>query len=130
MIVDLKGAQRRSYNDQEIEQVLSKNGEKLEGSPIIKDTLNVKYGETCEVAFVADNPGNWLFHCHDLYHASSGMVTTVKYNNFKGFYTIQVKLTTSQNKIKKYFRFFGDILYFFLQSKSFFHSRVVSFHNY
>ncbi|WP_337019522.1 multicopper oxidase family protein [Oceanobacillus massiliensis] len=67
-------------------QVLSKNGEKLEGSPIIKDTLNVKYGETYEVAFVADNPGNWLFHCHDLHHASNGMVTTVNYNNFEEFY--------------------------------------------
>lgn len=67
-------------------QVLSKNGEELKGSPIIKDTLNVKYGETYEVAFVADNPGNWLFHCHDLHHASNGMVTMVKYNNFEEFY--------------------------------------------
>jgi FtsP/CotA-like multicopper oxidase with cupredoxin domain len=71
---------------------VSKNDEKLEGSPIIKDTLNVKYGKTYEVAFVADNPGNWLFHCHDLHHASSGMVTTVKYNNFKEFYTDKGKV--------------------------------------
>lgn len=68
-------------------QILSKNGEKLEGSPIIKDTLNVKYGETYEIAFLADNPGNWLFHCHDLHHASNGMVNIVKYNNFEEFYT-------------------------------------------
>ncbi|WP_188453350.1 multicopper oxidase family protein [Virgibacillus oceani] len=68
-------------------QVLSKNGQPLEGSPIIKDTLNVKPGETYEVAFIADNPGNWLFHCHDLHHASSGMVMLVKYNNFEEFYT-------------------------------------------
>lgn len=67
-------------------QVLSKNGEELKGSPIIKDTLNVKYGETYEVAFVADNPGNWLFHCHDLHHASNGMVTMVKYSDFEEFY--------------------------------------------
>ncbi|WP_088051904.1 multicopper oxidase family protein [Virgibacillus dakarensis] len=67
-------------------QVLSKNGKPLEGSPIIKDTLNVKPGETYEVAFLADNPGNWLFHCHDLHHASNGMVMLVKYNNFEGFY--------------------------------------------
>lgn len=68
-------------------QVLSKNGQPLEGSPIIKDTLNVIPGETYEVAFLADNPGNWLFHCHDLHHASNGMVTMVKYNNFEKFYT-------------------------------------------
>ncbi|EQB38513.1 hypothetical protein M948_07980 [Virgibacillus sp. CM-4] len=67
-------------------QVLSKNGKALSASPIRKDTLNVKPGETYEVAFLADNPGNWLFHCHDLHHASNGMVTLVKYNSFNQFY--------------------------------------------
>ncbi|GER71373.1 copper oxidase [Weizmannia acidilactici] len=63
-------------------QVLSKNGKPLTGSPIIKDTLNVKPGEEYVVAFKADNPGNWMFHCHDLHHASAGMVTMVKYKGF------------------------------------------------
>lgn len=67
-------------------QVLSKNGKPFTGAPIVKDTLNVKPGETYEVAFLADNPGNWLFHCHDLHHASSGMVQVVKYKNFQEFY--------------------------------------------
>ncbi|MFE7061622.1 multicopper oxidase family protein [Sutcliffiella sp. NPDC057660] len=64
-------------------QVLSKNGKPLEGSPIIKDTINVKPGEEYEIAFKTDNPGNWLFHCHDLHHAAAGMVTQVKYEGFK-----------------------------------------------
>ncbi|WP_270179808.1 multicopper oxidase family protein [Alkalihalobacillus sp. CinArs1] len=67
-------------------QVLSENGKAISGAPIIKDTLNVKPGETYEVAFLADNPGNWLFHCHDLHHASNGMMSLVKYNNFEEFY--------------------------------------------
>lgn len=67
-------------------QVLSKNGKPIEGAPIMKDTLNVKAGETYEVAFLADNPGNWLIHCHDLHHASTGMVMLVKFENFKEFY--------------------------------------------
>lgn len=67
-------------------QVLSKNGKPIQGAPIMKDTLNVKAGETYEIAFLADNPGNWLLHCHDLHHASTGMVMTVKYDNFKDFY--------------------------------------------
>ncbi|MDP4549615.1 multicopper oxidase family protein [Alkalihalobacillus macyae] len=67
-------------------QILSKNGTKLKGAPVIKDTLNVKPGETYEVAFLADNPGNWLFHCHDLHHAATGMMSLVTYNNFKAFY--------------------------------------------
>lgn len=57
-------------------QVLSKNGE-----PVIKDTLNLEPGTGKEyvVAYKADNPGNWIFHFHDLHHASAGMVTKVTY---------------------------------------------------
>jgi len=68
-------------------QVLSKNGKPLTGSPLIKDTLNVKPGEEYVVAFKADNPGDWMFHCHELHHASAGMVTEVKYKDYKSDYT-------------------------------------------
>ncbi|PHB62523.1 copper oxidase, partial [Bacillus toyonensis] len=67
-------------------QVLSKDGKPIEGSPIVKDTLNLKLGEEYEVAFVADNPGEWMFHCHDLHHASAGMVTEVKYTDYTSDY--------------------------------------------
>lgn len=69
-------------------QVLSKNGKPLTGSPIIKDTINVRPGGEYEIAFVADNPGDWLLHCHDLHHASGGMVTLVKYDGFKPGFTV------------------------------------------
>ncbi|OZB92424.1 multicopper oxidase family protein [Paenibacillus sp. XY044] len=68
-------------------QVLSKNGKPVQGSPIMKDTLNVKPGETYVVAFESDNPGEWMFHCHDLHHASAGMVTDVMYKDYKNHYT-------------------------------------------
>lgn len=68
-------------------QVLSKNGKSLDGAPVIKDTLNVRPGETFIIAFEADNPGDWMFHCHDLHHASAGMVTDVMYNGYKNGYT-------------------------------------------
>ncbi|MED1725004.1 multicopper oxidase family protein [Paenibacillus pasadenensis] len=64
-------------------QILSKNGVPFKGSAIIKDTLNVKPGEEYEVAFEANNPGDWMFHCHDLHHASAGMVTELKYTDYK-----------------------------------------------
>jgi FtsP/CotA-like multicopper oxidase with cupredoxin domain len=67
-------------------RVLSKNGKPVEGAPIIKDTLNLKPGEEYEVAFVADNPGEWMFHCHDLHHASAGMVTEVNYTDYQSNY--------------------------------------------
>ncbi|WP_139488595.1 multicopper oxidase family protein [Brevibacillus dissolubilis] len=66
-------------------QVLSKNGKAITGAPLMKDTLNVAPGESYEVAFVADNPGDWMFHCHDLHHAAAGMVSEVKYQGYKSF---------------------------------------------
>lgn len=68
-------------------QALSKNGKPLEGSPIVKDTINLKPGDEFVVAFKADNPGNWLFHCHDLHHATAGMVNMVQYEDFKSEFT-------------------------------------------
>lgn len=63
-------------------QVLSKNGVPLAGAAEYKDTLNVKPGEDYVVAFEANNPGDWMFHCHDLHHAAAGMVTDLKYTDF------------------------------------------------
>ncbi|MDF2679230.1 MAG: copper oxidase [Brevibacillus sp.] len=64
-------------------QVLSKNGQPISGSPLVKDTLNILPGESFVVAFEADNPGDWMFHCHDLGHAAQGMVSEVKYEGFQ-----------------------------------------------
>ena len=37
------------------------------------DSLNVANNESYEVAFVADNPGIWMDHCHNLPHAAQGL---------------------------------------------------------
>ena len=44
----------------------------------LRDTLLMIGGQTREIAFMADNPGDWLFHCHMLGHAASGMMTWVR----------------------------------------------------
>lgn len=44
----------------------------------LRDTLMMFGGETRTIGFVADNPGDWLFHCHMLSHAASGMMTWVR----------------------------------------------------
>jgi FtsP/CotA-like multicopper oxidase with cupredoxin domain len=31
------------------------------------------------IAFDANNPGRWAFHCHNLYHQTTGMMTEVRY---------------------------------------------------
>jgi len=38
------------------------------------DTLLLLPEEQVEVAFVADNPGDWMFHCHIIEHQESGMM--------------------------------------------------------
>ena len=49
--------------------VLSRDGVAATGSPWWVDSLNVGDGETYEIAFLADNPGIWMDHCHNLDHA-------------------------------------------------------------
>jgi FtsP/CotA-like multicopper oxidase with cupredoxin domain len=35
--------------------------------------------ERVTVDFDADNPGQWMFHCHNTYHLESGMASVVSY---------------------------------------------------
>jgi FtsP/CotA-like multicopper oxidase with cupredoxin domain len=59
--------------------VLSRNGERATGSPLWVDTLEVDSGDTYDLAFVADNPGIWMDHCHNLQHADQGLVAHLAY---------------------------------------------------
>lgn len=63
--------------------VTSKNGVANQGSQILKDTLNIRPDETYEIILVADNPGKWVFHCHELHHAESGMISLIDYGEPK-----------------------------------------------
>jgi FtsP/CotA-like multicopper oxidase with cupredoxin domain len=42
------------------------------------DTVLLAPRETAEIAFVADNPGDWMFHCHVLEHQASGMMACIR----------------------------------------------------
>jgi FtsP/CotA-like multicopper oxidase with cupredoxin domain len=44
-----------------------------------KDTVNVLVEDTVSVLFDADNPGLWVLHCHNIYHAESGMTAAIGY---------------------------------------------------
>ncbi len=59
--------------------VLSRNGVPATGSPWWVDSLNVGDGESYDIAFVADNPGVWMDHCHNLPHAVEGLVAHLMY---------------------------------------------------
>jgi FtsP/CotA-like multicopper oxidase with cupredoxin domain len=59
--------------------VLSRNGVPASGSPWWVDSLDVASGDSYEIAFVADNPGIWMDHCHNLPHAAEGLVAHLAY---------------------------------------------------
>jgi FtsP/CotA-like multicopper oxidase with cupredoxin domain len=46
---------------------------------IEKDTVIVNPMENVEIEFEANNPGNWIHHCHNLYHMEAGMADVVAY---------------------------------------------------
>jgi FtsP/CotA-like multicopper oxidase with cupredoxin domain len=59
-------------------QVVKLNGQPVQGA--VRDTIAVPaHGGEVTVLLDADNPGEWMFHCHNLYHMAAGMMTTLKY---------------------------------------------------
>ena len=58
-------------------QVIEIDGKPISGAQ--RDTIEVPPHSIIKIAFDADNPGIWPFHCHIPYHADSGMCTMLKY---------------------------------------------------
>jgi len=58
-------------------QVVAIDGHRFAGA--VRDTVLVPPKTTVTVAFDADNPGWWPFHCHLLYHQHAGMFATLRY---------------------------------------------------
>ena len=47
----------------------------------LKHTVDVPPFETRTIEFAADEPGDWMMHCHILYHAEVGMARVVHYED-------------------------------------------------
>jgi FtsP/CotA-like multicopper oxidase with cupredoxin domain len=60
-------------------QVIDINGQRIAGA--LRDTVLVPPKAAVTIAFDADNPGNWAFHCHHLYHMNAGMMGAIAYVN-------------------------------------------------
>ncbi|CTQ47628.1 multicopper oxidase family protein [Roseibium aggregatum] len=59
-------------------RVIERSGATIDDGDPWRDTFLVGPDQTTKIAFVADNPGKWLFHCHMLEHAAAGMNTWFK----------------------------------------------------
>lgn len=59
-----------------------------DGNPVPKvaqltrNVQSVLPGESYDVEFIANNPGHWLFHCHELQHAAGGMIADLIYEGW------------------------------------------------
>ncbi len=58
-------------------RVLSRDGVATAQQPW-QDTVLIAPRERVEIAFVADNPGDWMFHCHILEHQAAGMMGVLR----------------------------------------------------
>jgi len=58
-------------------QVTAIGGRRFSGA--LRDTVLVPAMGSVAVAFDADNPGKWAFHCHNEYHMMAGMMTSLQY---------------------------------------------------
>lgn len=68
--------------------VTARNGKPVKGGPLWVDTVDVKDGETIELVFRADNPGIWMDHCHQLPHATEGLVAHLMYEGYTTPYKV------------------------------------------
>jgi len=58
-------------------RVLARNGQAASRAEW-RDTLLIEPRQTAEIAFRADNPGDWMVHCHVLEHQHAGMMAWLR----------------------------------------------------
>jgi FtsP/CotA-like multicopper oxidase with cupredoxin domain len=58
-------------------QVVAIDGKRFSGA--VRDTVLVPPMRSVTIATDANNPGQWAFHCHHLYHMATGMMSTFGY---------------------------------------------------
>lgn len=70
----------RLVNRSPVSHLMHLHGHFFQVGDAVKDTVLIP-GRMGEVTFdfLADNPGEWLFHCHNLYHLHAGMARVFEY---------------------------------------------------
>lgn len=58
-------------------KVLTRNGTPVPHNQW-QDTVLLAPADTVECAFVADNPGDWMLHCHVIDHSMTGLMTVFR----------------------------------------------------
>ncbi len=58
-------------------RVIARNGQPTRDRDWL-DTVLIPPHEAADIAFVADNPGDWMFHCHILDHQDGGLMAVIR----------------------------------------------------
>jgi FtsP/CotA-like multicopper oxidase with cupredoxin domain len=58
-------------------RVITRNGRQTKYQEW-RDTVLIPPRESADIAFVADIPGDWMFHCHVLDHQEGGMMAVIR----------------------------------------------------
>ncbi|MEX0658563.1 MAG: copper oxidase [Egibacteraceae bacterium] len=72
-------------------RVIAKDGALLD-APYLADTVLIGAGERYDVEFVAERPGDWMFHCHIPHHTQNdavgpgGLISHVTYEGHRNRY--------------------------------------------
>ncbi len=54
------------------------------GAGPFKHTVDVPPMQTVTIEFLANEEKDWFFHCHNLYHAKTGMARVIRYDDYQG----------------------------------------------
>jgi len=59
-------------------EIISRNDLPVTDEPGLRDTVLVNIQERVVIKAYLDNPGRWMFHCHNLEHAAFGMMAHIE----------------------------------------------------
>ncbi len=51
-------------------RIIAKDGHPVR-DPQVMNTITLNPGDIYDIEFIADNPGQWVFHCHQLHHTAN-----------------------------------------------------------
>ncbi len=67
-------------------------------------TIDMAPGKAYTVEFLANEPGIWVFHCHNLYHMKMGMMRLVKYEGFEPPHDAEHSTTSKPHALKEHIK--------------------------
>ncbi len=59
-------------------QIIERGGQPVTDEPGLKDTVELRGGQSVKILSYMENPGRWMVHCHISEHAENGMMADIQ----------------------------------------------------